>query len=896
MLKMHPHHPATSHGGRLSGVILPAIADPLDGGQLANPHYQYGYDALGRQTSITDPLGRVTQFTYDAQGRQLTRTLPAGQTEENRYNDLGQLVLHVDFEGHVVEYIYDNAAGAGGRLAEKRLFDNLTAYDNGQGTPAETVQYTYDAFGRLVHLVDSLTGSTTYAYDAEGRTTQIASPEGIVNYAYDALGRKVRTFTGDPADPDNDTRYTYNALGRLATVTVWERNNVLLPEAERETTRYAYDLLGNLDEVYLPNGMISDYQYDSLNRLTELKQLAPDATPDDLTDNPPLADYAYDLLPDGRRSGVTETVWENGTTEVSRTDWQYDDLNRLIDEAFHSPDGLLDYDAHYTYDLTGSRLEKTVDQGNDGTIDETISSTYDQNDRLLTETDDLAQGTDTTTTHAYGPGNTWTVESGKTVVETAGGAVVQTTAYSYDLQGRLAGAVIEKYQDGQVIRRETAGYTYNDNGLRTTATSTVEVDADGDPSTLEIQSRSATTYLLDPQNPTGYAQVLEETTTDLTTGTVVKQIVYTLGLDVIAQTEIVPGSGEGGSPLYFVYDGHGSTRFLTTAAGTIAIVNGIPQIYWYDAYGNAVGFDPSTAATTLLYSGEQFDARLQMQYLRARYYDPATGRFNGLDPFSGNFGAPQSLHKYLYTHEDPVNGIDPSWLAESSIGGALSAMAIGGLVSGTIGSGLTYAKTRSVDAAASAFIYDFALGAATSGALCGASWAWRSYQSARAAQAAVQGGAALLPAALRLPQFLKDLPLTQQIVSYGGQYFIAGYKFISNKWQLQALIEYLEQVHAKYLQYSLNHAVLQSADDVILNTAGQPCLGMANPFARTILLSAKSNLGTLAEELIHFQQLSAKGLWGLANTAENQAILNGLKKTLEADVKSALQLWWFNVF
>jgi YD repeat-containing protein len=419
----------------------------------------------------------------------------------------------------------DNSAGAYGRLGDKRFFDKLISYDNGQWTPSESVAYKYDAFGRLVQSVDSLAGSTTYAYDAEGRTTQIASPEGIVNYAYDVLGRKVRTFTGDPANPANDTRYSYDALGRLATVTVWERNNVLLPESERETTRYAYDLLGNLDEVYLPNGMISDYQYDSLNRLTELTQLAPDATPDDLTDNPLLADYAYDVLPDGRRSGVTETVWENGTTEVSRTDWQYDDLNRLIDEAFHSPDGLLDYDAHYTYDLTGNRLEKTVDQGNDGTIDETISSTYDQNDRLLTESDDLAQGTDTTTRHAYGPGNTWTVESGKTVVETANGALVQTTAYSYDLQGRLAGAVIEKYQDGQVIRRQTAGYTYNDSGLRTNAASTVEVDTDGEPSTLEIQDRSATTYLLDPQNRTGYAQVLEETTIDPTTGFVIKQVV-----------------------------------------------------------------------------------------------------------------------------------------------------------------------------------------------------------------------------------------------------------------------------------------------------------------------------------------------------------------------------------
>jgi RHS repeat-associated protein len=61
-----------------------------------------------------------------------------------------------------------------------------------------------------------------------------------------------------------------------------------------------------------------------------------------------------------------------------------------------------------------------------------------------------------------------------------------------------------------------------------------------------------------------------------------------------------------------------------------------------------------------LYSGEQFDSKIGQQYLRARYYDPTTGRFNRLDPFFGNVNDPQSLHKYLYTHADPVNGIDPN--------------------------------------------------------------------------------------------------------------------------------------------------------------------------------------------------------------------------------------------
>jgi RHS repeat-associated protein len=88
--------------------------------------------------------------------------------------------------------------------------------------------------------------------------------------------------------------------------------------------------------------------------------------------------------------------------------------------------------------------------------------------------------------------------------------------------------------------------------------------------------------------------------------------------------------------------------------------------YDYDAYGETFAWeldDPSVTArpsTDLLYAGEQWDADLGMQYLRARYYLPAQGIFNRLDPFFGNQDDPQSLHKYAYVHGDPVNGIDPS--------------------------------------------------------------------------------------------------------------------------------------------------------------------------------------------------------------------------------------------
>ncbi|MDR2439268.1 MAG: RHS repeat-associated core domain-containing protein, partial [Planctomycetaceae bacterium] len=143
-------------------------------------------------------------------------------------------------------------------------------------------------------------------------------------------------------------------------------------------------------------------------------------------------------------------------------------------------------------------------------------------------------------------------------------------------------------------------------------------------------------------------------------------ISYVIGHQRISQTIEINGTK---TTHYFTFDGHGSTRVLLDAAMTIA------QIFAFDAYGNAIGFDSTTALTEFLYSGEQFDSKIGQQYLRARYYDPTTGRFNRLDPFFGNLSDPQSLHKFLYCHAAPVSISDPTGLfglAGVSVGSAMA--------------------------------------------------------------------------------------------------------------------------------------------------------------------------------------------------------------------------------
>lgn len=134
-----------------------------------------------------------------------------------------------------------------------------------------------------------------------------------------------------------------------------------------------------------------------------------------------------------------------------------------------------------------------------------------------------------------------------------------------------------------------------------------------------------------------------------------------------------------GNTEYLLYDGHGSTRQLTDSSGAVAT----DQVFNYDGYGVLLGYT-GTPQTNLLYSGEYFDSDLLQYNLRARYYDPLNGRFNQADPFAGNNQDPQSLHKYLYCHANPVNGLDPSG-EFGIIGFSLQALNVMGIVSTIIG-------------------------------------------------------------------------------------------------------------------------------------------------------------------------------------------------------------------
>lgn len=55
-----------------------------------------------------------------------------------------------------------------------------------------------------------------------------------------------------------------------------------------------------------------------------------------------------------------------------------------------------------------------------------------------------------------------------------------------------------------------------------------------------------------------------------------------------------------------------------------------------------------------------YDKETEEVYLRARYYQPAMGRFLTRDTYTGESDDPESLHLYTYCENDGVSMVDPS--------------------------------------------------------------------------------------------------------------------------------------------------------------------------------------------------------------------------------------------
>ena len=601
--------------GRLIKVILPEVPDPANGDTLTNPQYDYEYDIYGNLVKITDPNLRQTTFTYNELHKQTSRTLAGGPAEYKDYDEYGRLILAEDFAGRITTFEYNGR----GQLGAKRYYPSWNYYENYPDDPCSVISYEYDDLGRKTGVI--LDGEQwQYWYDIEGQVAKIKAPQGWIAYEYYDTGRKksVSAFAanlsyGDIAEGNEDSRveYIYDELGRLYNVKLVKVNGqTVWPE---DITMYGYDEAGVLDWVCLPNGNCADYEYDQLNRLISLENRN--------SLDQVLTKYEYGLLANGMRGSVIETLGQEETT----LQWTYDNLDRLLSELCYEtadPCNVI-YQDSYVYDLVSDRISKTAD-------DATMYYHYNENDQLLAESSD-EEGLIVSLSYLY--------DDNGSLIKKVYGADTQddpNDSYEYDLRNKLMRFV---NSDGDVI-----GYSYDPDGIR------VEKESGG----------TATEYLIDPDNLTGYSQVFSESDG-------VDTLTYIIGLDVLAQVA-------GGTPQYFEYDGHGSVRRLTDDSGAVIGSPDNEQIYHYDAYGNSV-LSPQNPLTNLRYVGEYYNPLPGLYGLRARDYGPLAGRFMTHDPFEGNLQDPMSLHRYLYCYAEPINNVDPlglftqrfGYLAEAAI-------------------------------------------------------------------------------------------------------------------------------------------------------------------------------------------------------------------------------------
>ena len=155
---------------------------------------------------------------------------------------------------------------------------------------------------------------------------------------------------------------------------------------------------------------------------------------------------------------------------------------------------------------------------------------------------------------------------------------------------------------------------------------------------------------------------------------------YLRGINLIA-------ADLGGNRSYYLFNGHGDVTGLANTAGTLT------KSYDYDAFGNQKGTIDPADTNKFRYGGEYWDDQTGTYYLRARYYNPGTGRFisedsvtsskkNSLKSYYDALRAnannseeiqrikgeqerysmddPLSLNLYTYCHNDPINYNDPS--------------------------------------------------------------------------------------------------------------------------------------------------------------------------------------------------------------------------------------------
>ena len=465
--------------------------------------------------------------------------------------------------------------------------------------------------------------SKSYEYDSMGRILRAVTNDLTTYYAYDDLGRKTEEVEGKDGYStfkgffyEGVSQYTRQQIVGINNLLMYsytsyeydgEMRLIKVKETGEETVSYTYDRNGNKKSETLANGVVSTYDYNNANRIVKLVNKKGNST---------ISSYEYSYYLDG--SDACKVTEENGIIET--TEYEYDGLKRLTEESVEKGNNTDTYS--YEYDDYGNRSKMTATGTEDYVTEYNYNNAQGSYTALLQKEVKTVEGEEySLDLNSNVKQTVYTYDAnGNQITKTAEG---KTETNTYDGLNQLIG-----FTDGET----TASYKYNASGLR------YEKTVNGE----------TINHVWD-----GNKQIVA----DVIDNQFYEADCYIRGTNLVAKYNY--WNGDKSEYTYYTQNAHGDVVNLTDKDGNIT------KSYRYDAFGVEKNIDENDT-NAFRYCGEYYDKETATVYLRARYYNPSTGRFISRDSFAGKNEDPLSLNKYTYCHNNPIISIDPSGMAKSN--------------------------------------------------------------------------------------------------------------------------------------------------------------------------------------------------------------------------------------
>jgi RHS repeat-associated protein len=205
-------------------------------------------------------------------------------------------------------------------------------------------------------------------------------------------------------------------------------------------------------------------------------------------------------------------------------------------------------------------------------------------------------------------------------------ATGNVTTYTYDHRNRLT--KIEEKSSGGILLKELS-FVYDVEDRRIVET----IDADGEG----LQAAQTTRFVYDSDHV--WADFDQN-------GTIKARYLYGDNVDQLL-ARYRPGEGTA----WYLTDHLGTVRDIVNAAGSL-----IDHID-YDSFGRILAETNVLFGDRYKFTGREFISESGLYYYRARWYNPATGRFLSTDPIGFSAG---DANLYRYVANSPLGAVDPS--------------------------------------------------------------------------------------------------------------------------------------------------------------------------------------------------------------------------------------------